>query len=622
MAKPARPKPVTPPPTIKDRVRARLKAKGAGDIFTEGWYPHQLAKPTDDTLCAPERKYMGEFRAFYPSGKDPKKRLENGILYPWLSIPGGARDHGGIDIYAPYFPYPYETPVYALADGEIWNRTEWNDRRSNGKREGLGNRTHLKVTEPRKGGVTELVQISYGHLSRFAGDDWKTNDERIWRSVKAGELIGYAGVSGNANDDKEGTWRTPKFKFNAGHVHLQALSGIAKADLYEVLPRKLALHPDLGHLSPPLKNEKTQSVRNPNSFDSGVLRTEPPVPAIPVAHLASVQSLRLGPPNAAGIRRYRSPFQWLDGARAAKLDVTRAAYEAMGRRLDEEEYRTAALDRWAEKISSDGDPENFHLDTAAALMERANERLSELKVRASETESFTPQGAQALLSVLHLMEAQYVLMGGPAIEALNQGSTKDAIPRPRCALGVRGSFFALSYPGAVAAMQYAKLPVQIDGKAVGSSTFSVTFGAGGLRHATISSLAFNSHFLATGGDRDAIKKQILNIGKAARQICLLHRWLQSHHYRISRGQTDWIDKFEKEFKEVVKRQKIARSGLRELSTERKTTLLRSLAESNLALFRQAKVEAEGTSARAPALHGLAVAPFEKGGSPCDHPHHS
>jgi murein DD-endopeptidase MepM/ murein hydrolase activator NlpD len=92
---------------------------------------------------------------------------------PGLGLPrdGGRRSHQGIDIFA-----PMGTPVYASADGEV----VYSERRPTG---GFGNAVQLRHPD---GYITK-----YAHLNSLAG--YAPGD-----TVRAGDIIGYVGDSGNA----------------------------------------------------------------------------------------------------------------------------------------------------------------------------------------------------------------------------------------------------------------------------------------------------------------------------------------------------------------------------------------------------------------------------------------
>ena len=141
---------------------------------------------------------------------------------------GGARRHTGIDLKA-----PVGTPAYALFDGEIVgpyvtgqpNRIntdgEYPDGYS-GDDNDAGNRIYIKSKV--FGGT---VTIAYWHLQ--AGDPVAKANGRVLRvgdKVKAGQIVAYTGLTGNANlynkphvhigiKSSDGKWIDPKPYFSA-----------------------------------------------------------------------------------------------------------------------------------------------------------------------------------------------------------------------------------------------------------------------------------------------------------------------------------------------------------------------------------------------------------------------
>lgn len=89
---------------------------------------------------------------------------------------GSSRKHGGIDLIA-----DIDTPVVAVCDGQFRTKTK----------NPYGNYVQLVCLLPFESSITS-VSILYGHLSGFN----KEAPEYI--DVKAGEVVGYVGKSGNA----------------------------------------------------------------------------------------------------------------------------------------------------------------------------------------------------------------------------------------------------------------------------------------------------------------------------------------------------------------------------------------------------------------------------------------
>lgn len=169
-----------------------------GTVFVPD-IPSQSAKELTD---AEKGTYAGELRLYYDGSPN--------ILKPKSSTYGDTRDfdrnsktfttpHGGVDVYAPAWPYPHEVPVVAICAGKIERKFDDNSPDKN------GHRIFLKPSDD------PGERFIFAHLNRFEGPD---------RAVKPGEIIGYVGCSGNAgganclnpNND---------FRIASSHVHLQ-----------------------------------------------------------------------------------------------------------------------------------------------------------------------------------------------------------------------------------------------------------------------------------------------------------------------------------------------------------------------------------------------------------------
>lgn len=159
-------------------------------LFPGNNYPTQTTGDIDPS-------FHGEYRGFFPGGSDSK-----GAWRPLSSKWGGrgTGGHGGADIYAPYAPHPLETPVRAVADGDFWPMYMQENPNKIGNRAGLT----FKHSDGRS------YSYRYGHLARFEGRA---------RRVKKGQIIGYAGCSGNADTEGECS-ECGTCKVNSGHVHL------------------------------------------------------------------------------------------------------------------------------------------------------------------------------------------------------------------------------------------------------------------------------------------------------------------------------------------------------------------------------------------------------------------
>lgn len=151
-------------------------------------YPTQSKKKPDDTNLA------GELRGYYgkPQFNPKSSRFGNVRKNP----DGTDKRHGGVDIYAAFFPFPHETAVYAICKGRVkfvYDNDSPND---------IGNRAWLYPDH------APNERIIYGHLNRFVGHD---------RHVEKGSLIGFAGCSGNAGAECR---KVGVLNINSGHVHM------------------------------------------------------------------------------------------------------------------------------------------------------------------------------------------------------------------------------------------------------------------------------------------------------------------------------------------------------------------------------------------------------------------
>jgi len=124
-----------------------------------------------ERVSTPPASATGPIGAFGSNFKDPVPGGNWSGPGLGLSRDGGRRRHQGIDIFA-----PMGTPVYASADGEV----VYSEKRPTG---GFGMAVQLKHSD---GYITK-----YAHLSGLAG-------YQPGQTVRAGDLIGYVGDTGNA----------------------------------------------------------------------------------------------------------------------------------------------------------------------------------------------------------------------------------------------------------------------------------------------------------------------------------------------------------------------------------------------------------------------------------------
>lgn len=494
---------MTLPAGIQDAIQKRMVLDGADQGFFgyKSWYPLQLTeKPAGEENHGSDQRatYYGEIRGYYPGG--------GGYFQPWNSTFHAAsfqdpkvpailrhRKHKGFDLYAPYLPWPLEIPVYALVNGELSQRSQhsnWNS---------LGNRADLSFSV-KVGGKTHVIVLSYGHLARFAPvpEGRKMWDATIFE-VKAGDLIGFIGKSGNADRDQESSKKELKFGVNAAHIHISVRTGSTTHDPYPILNKRFGYHPDRDELFPddpgdPKKSKGRQYLRS--DFADKRLRPENDLPYIKDFSAGFDIGTRAGmriaeqPKNEKETRPSRVPFpgvyRAIDTNNTHHLRATQKAYALAEARLDSDktsdvEHVRYALfgpntgeplrEPWFKAYLEKQDPAVWG-DTLGDSLDRAKSHAA--RMAAVPSGSRAPYAAAMLLS---LHEAIWILMFGPLISGLCRqwAFAKDGA-EPQTGIGIRGQVMATRYHETVGALHVASLK--------GTSVFSVTCGSGSLRHAT------------------------------------------------------------------------------------------------------------------------------------------
>jgi murein DD-endopeptidase MepM/ murein hydrolase activator NlpD len=160
-------------------------------LFPNGDYPVQ--KPGSSV----DKSFAGELRGAFGHK-----------WHPAGSLLGAARDggriHTGVDIYAPFVPLPMGTQIVASVKGRLTYLDESTPDGKDGKIM-LAKRLHLAFAFKGKN-----YRLIYGHL---AGTAKRTGE------VNPGEIIGYAGCSGNANFDGM-CLGTNNCGMTTAHVHI------------------------------------------------------------------------------------------------------------------------------------------------------------------------------------------------------------------------------------------------------------------------------------------------------------------------------------------------------------------------------------------------------------------
>ncbi|WP_417280492.1 M23 family metallopeptidase [Celeribacter sp.] len=170
--------------------------------------------------------FDGQYRGFYPGS-------DGGVWRPTSSmfgltrknLDGTAKLHSGIDIYA-----PVGTPIFAPVTGKLRHKTQFAkqdpEKKQPKKMTGLGRYAEIEFSAE---GKTWLLLI--GHLSGFEGKEREIKPEQ----AKAGHVIGYVGVSGNASGAAN------KNGISASHIHVvlqQKLSSFPEKKKSRVDPAK------------------------------------------------------------------------------------------------------------------------------------------------------------------------------------------------------------------------------------------------------------------------------------------------------------------------------------------------------------------------------------------------
>lgn len=171
--------------SLEDFVTAEAPNLPKGDVakwlFADAKYPMQL-----DTANA--SGFAGEMRGFYGMA---------GTWHPALSRFGAKRTtgvHRGVDIYA-----PRGTRIVAPFAGKLERPTNPDD---------LGLRVHIAFTFNKVG-----YRFVLGHLDEFVG---------AAGAVTAGDVIGLAGCSGNADKDEPCSKKNACERYST-HVHIQLM---------------------------------------------------------------------------------------------------------------------------------------------------------------------------------------------------------------------------------------------------------------------------------------------------------------------------------------------------------------------------------------------------------------
>lgn len=316
--------------------------------------------------------------------------------------------------------------------------------------------------------------------------------------VKAGDLIGFIGKSGNADRDRESSSKKLKFGVNAAHIHISVRTGSTTHDPYPILNERFGYHPDRNELFPdnpgdPKKSKGRQYDRS--SFAEGRLRDEDKLPYIRDFAASFDTGTRPGiriaeqPKDDKGKQLSRVPFpdayRAIDTNNTRHLTATKRAYEFASNRLNSTKASDIEHVRYALDGPKAGEPprepwfkeyledrkEDVWGDTLADCLDRANGHVANMKKAEAGSRALY---AAAMLLSLH--EAIWILMFGPLVSGLCRQWALTGNAEPQTGIGIRGQVMATRYHETVGALHVASLR--------GTSVFSVTCGSGSLRHAT------------------------------------------------------------------------------------------------------------------------------------------
>lgn len=443
--------------------------------------------------------FAGELRGYYPGDwwKPKSSRI-------WGRGTPEDKQHQGWDIYAPYFPFPLETPVYAIFSGRVQLKS--------GTREadGLGNRIFLTPNDHK------TKTYIYGHLNRFAG-----RFQGDGAKVAQGDLLGYAGCTGNADEEFECSEIGPKFNLNSGHVHLQIIGETQKdpTDLIPLLGWRLRFGDD-GTMTPEEFTEKHGKL--PGA----------PKKAGQSGRLMLARRSVTKPAKSDAAMTLAKPHDLIDLDDKALLAQTASAYAAFAARLTgkgSEPHRVRGIKALRKSFRM--------LKAIMAAMEDQETRIQgkDPLVCCAETLRFLVNGYLVL----------WHLFGGPAALATLQNikdkktgkRPTDGIP-PACGIAMNGWSWVIAVDqGAQAALHFAELYDEPGPALRKEWTFSVSFGAGTEWHAV-----FDTAILGKFDKTSALGKLMQFTVQLASHLARLSDHVVAHHARLNRGPDDAISK--------------------------------------------------------------------------------
>lgn len=517
------------------------KEKPLAHLFDRTGSTNGFPRQTTQALAEGET-FAGELRGYYPGDwwKPKSSRI-------WGRGTPEHKEHQGWDIYAPYCPFPLETPVYAIFSGRVQLKS--------GTREadGLGNRIFLTPSDN-----TAMTYI-YGHLNRFAGR-FKGDDAKVAK----GDLLGYAGCTGNADEDFECSEIGPKFNLNSGHVHLQILGDTPKDPTDQI--------PSLGW--------RLRFGGDKNMMADEFAGTHGKLPDAPkkagqTGRLKLTRRNVTRPIKTAAAMTLAAPHDLIDLDDKALLGQTADAYAAFGARLTGKgsaPHRTRGIKALRKSFRT--------LKAIMAAMEEQETRIQgkDPLVCCAESLRFLVNGYLVL----------WHLFGGPAalatLQNIKDKVTKtrptDGVP-PACGIAMNGWSWVIAVDqGAQAALHFAELYDEPGPALRKEWTFSVSFGAGTEWHAV-----FDTAILGKFDKTSALGKLMQLTVQLASQLAQLSDHVVAHHARLNRGPDDTLSK--NAYAELIARVADINIHLKDIAAitedlrgpaDAKTKLLRSLLE--------------------------------------------
>lgn len=397
----------------------------------------------------PDSRFGGEFRGFYRS-KIGGKWIDR--WFPKQSQHDGrgtkANNHNGIDVYAAYFPYPLETPILSVTDG--WFSPK-EDRQFPNK---IGNRAIVTTKVSGK-----EVSLYYGHLARFEGRA---------RKVAKGDVIGYAGCSGNADTAGECS-ELFGCKITSCHVHLVAAFGATGNKLNDVNPVPL-LQWSLGH-------GDTNTATKCSDWMPQHGRDVPPEKEGETGKLIARSNVEWRRSKKGKRRQLKKPFDDIEFDSTKSIRRTLAAYKVVYNPGDKPEGRFISK----EFLSAAADEYRSSRICVHAILQDLELEIESFNPDTGEKSRIPPGGPIARAHLLARL-ALWHLMGGSALSwaISNRREGTKSVSFFECGVGVGGEAQLIAVDGGRCALHRTTMNIED----VLSQVWSVTFGAGSMMHAT------------------------------------------------------------------------------------------------------------------------------------------